>query len=398
MPRGGEVSGQDGYQAVIPGFTSTGSKRPEALYGHLAGGPRRMVRASGCRVWDDEGREYLDTVMGLGTVALGYGHPAVAAAVEAAARDGVVGPLPPTHEVELAGRLVPLIPGAEAVRFLKTGAEAVSAAIRIARVHTNRELIVTCGYHGWLDSFQEGDGIPESVRRLRREIPFDDVPALRRTVDEFQPLAAIVVEPVIDAAPSIEWLQALRKTATATGAVLVFDEIKTSFRLAIGGVAERFGVVPDLMVLGKALGNGLPIAAVCGPAGLMQAAERTWISSTLATEYVSLAAARAVIDVFESEKVTEHLARVGAQFHALLTDLAARYPNVVTEVKGLPEMCYLSAGDEHTGSSIAVKAAAHGLIFKRSAYNFVALAHTDSILAEIAERLDAALDEVERTC
>lgn len=377
---------------MIPGFSSTGSKRPEALFGGLPGVPLRMTRAAGCRLWDESGREYLDTIMALGAVALGYGHAAVVAAAESAARDGAVGSLAPVEERLLAERLAAALPGAEASRFFKTGAEAVAAAVRIARVHTGREHVLTCGYHGWLDWSQAAAGVPRALLELRREIPFNDVPALKAAIRESPPLAAIVVEPVVDAAPDLKWLKALKRAAQSADAVLVFDAIKTAFRL------KPFAVTPDLTVTGKAIGNGYPIAAVSGPVSLMEAAARTWISSTLATEFVSLRAALAVLDVFETEKVQEKLAAAGARLHAGLTALAAKHAALVSEVRGVPEMCYLAFTDEGQSAAVAARAAHHGLLFKRSAYNFVSLAHTDGDVDAVLERLGQALNDVERAC
>lgn len=377
---------------MIPGFSSTGSKRPEALFGGQPGVPLRMIRADGCRVWDENGREYLDTIMALGAVALGYGHPAVVAAAESAVRDGAVGSLAPVEELQLAERLAAVLPGAEASRFFKTGAEAVAAAVRIARVHTGRDHVLTCGYQGWLDWCQAGEGVPRVIHDLRQEIAFNDVSALKRALKDSPPLAAIVVEPVVDAAPDLKWLKALRRGAQTSGAVLVFDEIKTAFR------CPRFAIAPDLMVTGKALGNGFPIAAVSGPEALMGAVTRTWVSSTLATEFVSLRAALAVIEVFEKEKVQEKLAAAGARLHAGLTGLAAKHVALVSGVRGVPEMCYLAFTDDARSAAVAARAAHHGLLFKRSAYNFVSLAHADGDVDAVLERLGQALDDVERTC
>ncbi len=373
---------------MIPGFSSTGSKRPQALFGGLPGTPLRMTRSAGCRVWDAEGGEYLDTVMALGAVALGYGHPAVNAAAEAAVRDGVVGGLAPVEEQELAERLAAVLPGAAATRFFKSGAEAVAAAVRIARVHTGRDHVLSCGYHGWLDWCQAGEGVPRVLYDLRHEVPFNDVQALERAARDAPPLAAIVVEPVVDAAPDAKSLDALRRVADAAGAVLVFDAIKTAFRL------PPFHVTPDLTVTGKALGNGFPIAAVSGPAALMDAATRTWISSTLATEFVSLRAALAVLDAFERERVADHLAAAGARLFAGFTRLAEAHAGIVRGVRGVPQMCYLAFADETVSAAAATAAARHGLLFKRSAYNFVSLAHTDRDVDLVLERLGAALHEV----
>jgi len=182
------------------------------------------------------------------------------------------------------------------------------------------------------------------------------------------------------------------------GALLVFDEIKTAFRVAAGGMAERSGVVPDLTVVGKALGNGLPIAAVCGAREVMEAATRTWISSTLATEYVSLAAARAVLETYAREPVLEHLERVGIRFYRVLEQLADAHPELVGGVRGLPQMCYLDFATEALSCRVAREAARRGLLFKRNAYNFVSLAHGDEEIEMVTERLGDVMVEVARTC
>lgn len=378
---------------TIPGFTSTGSKRPEALFGGEGEWPARMIRAEGCRLWDERGRAYLDGGMALGAVVLGYAHPAVVAAVQQAVHDGAVGTLPPVLEASVAGRLARALPGVERVRFFKTGAEAVAAAVRVARVHTGRERVVTCGYHGWLDWCQDTPGVPDAVRRLRLAVPFNDRDALLHALDGDEPPAAVVIEPVVEGPPDADWLRAARDATRRTGTVLVFDEIKTAFRLAPGGIAERMGIVPDLMVVGKALGNGLPIAALGGRAEVMDASTRTWISSTLATEFVSLAAANAVLDVFQRVDVPGHLERVGGMLLAGLRDLAERHPGAVRDVRGVPQMCFLAFADQDVSARVARAAAERGVLFKRTAYNFVSLAHTEADVATMLERLDDALRE-----
>lgn len=379
---------------TIPGFTSTGSKRPQALFGTEEGVPRWVTRAEGCRVWDEAGREYLDTIMALGAVALGYGDPAVAEAVTRAVRQGGVGPLAPMLEPRVAERLVARLPGVEAVRFFKTGAEAVAAAVRVARVVTGRERVITCGYHGWLDWCQAARGVPEPVRALRTEIPFNDLAAFDAAWTDGGPVGAVVVEPVIERMPELAWLRRLRDVTARGGAVLVFDEIKTAFRVELGGIAALTGIVPDLLVVGKALGNGLPIAAVGGRGEIMRAFGDTWVSSTLATEWVSLAAAEAVIEAFEDRAVVEGLAAAGRRLLGAFEALARRYPAVVTGVRGIPQMCYLAFATAEHSAQVARAAARRGLLFKRTAYNFVSGAHDTAALAGIEERLEAAVAEV----
>jgi glutamate-1-semialdehyde 2,1-aminomutase len=386
----------DAAIGAVAGFTSTGSKRPDALFGGSAADlPRTMARSSGCRVWDAEGREYLDFIMALGAVALGYGHPEVNAAAVRAIGDGVVGPLPPALEGELALDLRRLIPWVEQVRFLKTGAEAMAAAVRLARTATGREAVLGCGYHGWLDWCQGQDarGVPAGTRALYAELPFNDAERTRALIGRAgDTLAAVVFEPVILEPPRPEWLAVLREETTRVGAVLIADEIKTIGRLAMGGGCERFDVRPDLVVMGKAIANGFPLAAVGGRADLMAGVSRTWISSTLATEFVSLAAARATLAALQARRVPEQLGRIGSWLLDGLRGLAQRHPRHLRGVGGVPEMCCLLFHDEATGARVAAESARRGVLFKRSPYNFVSLAHGEreiehaiGVLAEVLE-------------
>lgn len=379
----------------VAGFTSTGSKRPEALFGGEAPGvPRYMVRSHGCRVWDVEGREYLDLVMALGAVALGYADPVVTEAAVAAVRDGIVGPLPPALEEEVASELRRLIPWAERVRFLKTGAEAMAAAVRLARTVTGREGVLGCGYHGWLDWCQpDARGVPAGTRALYAELPFNDPERARELIHSAgDTLAAVVFEPVILAPPDPSWLAVLREETARVGAMLIADEIKTVGRLAVGGACERWGVRPDLVVMGKAIANGFPLAAVGGRPDVMAAVSQTWISSTLATEWVSLAAAKATLGVMTARQVPEHLGRVGTRLFAGFHALAGRHPHIVRGVAGLPEMCCLQFHDEAAGAALAVEAARRGVLFKRGAYNFVSLAHDEAVVDRALAVLEEAVE------
>ena len=380
----------------VAGITSTGSKRPDALFGaDYDGPPLRMVRSAGSRVWDEAGTEYLDFVMALGAVALGYAHPRVNQAVIEAVERGAIGPLPPVEEAALAEELGRLMPGLEAVRFLKTGAEAVAAAVRLARVHTGRDRVLGCGYHGWLDWCSRSGGVPAATQSLYGELPFNDIEQGKAMIREAgDGLACVVIEPVVDAAPSKEWLEALREETRKSGALLVFDEIKTAFRVGLSGAAGRWGGEPDLVVIGKALANGFPLAAVGGSAVVMGGIARTWVSSTMATDFVALAAARATLDVVVDEDVPGVLADRGGSLLAGLERLAHRFPRLATGARGIPEMCYLEWATEELSGRVARECARRGLLFKRNAYNFVSLAHrTQDIEAALG-----TLEEVMQTC
>jgi glutamate-1-semialdehyde aminotransferase len=290
-----------------------------------------------------------------------------------------------------------MMPWMERTRFLKSGAEAVAAAVRLARAHTDREVVLRCGYHGWLDWCQPPGtpGVPPAMFALSEAIPFNDVERGRAALRLLgNRLAAVVIEPVVERAPAGAWLTMLREETRRSGALLVLDEIKTGFRLAPGGAAERYHIDPDLVVLGKALANGFPLAAVGGRREVMEQARRTWISSTLATEMVSLAAAEATLRVVLDAGVPEHLAQVGRRWMDGLAILAERHPELITGVAGIPEMSFLRFRDDAAGIRVARAAATGGLLFKRTAYNFVSLAHDvaaiDRGLALLDEACEAA--------
>lgn len=381
----------------VAGFTSTGSKRPQLLYGdgELPGLPLRMKRSAGCRIWDANDREYIDCLMALGAVALGYAHPEVNRAATAALDAGMVGPLAPVLEAELAEDLCRLMPHIEQVRFLKTGAEACAAAVRLARTYSGRDMVLGCGYHGWLDWASHGPGVPVDINYLYDVVPFNGAEETRRLIRAAgHRLACVIIEPVIGEAPTAEWLATIRAETARAGALLVIDEVKTACRIAIGGGTERYGLEPDLVVLGKALSNGFPLAAVGGRLAVMERVADTWISSTLATEWVSLAAARACLAVMEKEGVPAVLEGVGTRLHAGLGRLAGEYPDLVTRAAGIAQMCHLDFRDDHVSSAVAAGAARRGVLWKRSAYNFVSLAHDESLVDQVLDTLGEVLRDI----
>jgi glutamate-1-semialdehyde aminotransferase len=372
--------------AVLPTGASTGSKRPAALYGDPdSPGPTHYVQAIGCRVTDPDGNEYLDCTMALGAVALGYAEPNVTRSVVDAIAAGNVSALSTVREVDVAERLCGVIPCADKVQFLKTGAEAVAAAVRIARTYTARDVVIGCGYFGWLDwSADDTAGVPEGTRRDFRRVPFDDVVALEAAVAAAgDQLAAIVIEPVIERLPSGEWINRARTLATANGAALIFDEIKTGFRLKTGGYQAFADVVPDLATFGKAMANGFPLAAVVGDRDIMDAARKTWISSTLASDASALAAASAVLAWHDSVDVCASLWSIGADMrHAVAAAIDASGVKGIT-VDGIDPMWLLRFDHANRERRFLELAAAHGVLLKRGAYNYAALAHDDDALRDL---------------
>ena len=382
--------------AVIPGGASTGSKRVAALYGaDEPAGPTHYRSASGCRVVAADGRELVDFTMALGSVALGYADPDVVRAAARALAEGNVAGLSSTREVEIAERLCHVIPCAEAVRFLKTGAEGVAAAVRIARAATGRDQVVACGYFGWLDWATDAPGVPAGPRADVSTVPYDDVASLERAVDAAgSRLAAMVLEPVQERLPSPAWVGRARELCDRAGAVLVLDEVKTGFRLRPGGWQALAGVRPHVAVFAKALANGLPLAAVVGVRGVMDAARRSWISSTLASETVALAAAGAVLDRHAREDVCALIERVGERQRAIVRAALddARAGDAVV-LAGIPSMWFLRWADAERERRFVAAMVGRGVLVKRGAYHFPSPAHDDEAHDRLADALPDALRE-----
>jgi glutamate-1-semialdehyde aminotransferase len=254
----------------------------------------------------------------------------------------------------------------------------VAAAVRIARTATGRSRVIGCGYFGWLDWWSSGKGVPDGAHAYFVATPFDDVAALERAAREAgSELAAIVLEPVIERLPSPEWPAAARRLCDEVGAVLIFDELKTGFRLARGGYQELASVTPDLAAFGKAMANGFPVSAVVGQGRVMDAATETWISSTLAGDAMALAAVGAVLDRYERDDVCESLGRIGAAMRDSVAEAAAASGLEGVSVGGPDAMWYLRFEDPAVERRFLELAVREGVLFKRGPYNYAALAHDD---------------------
>jgi glutamate-1-semialdehyde 2,1-aminomutase len=280
------------------------------------GAPTAFVAAAGCRIEGADGRRFLDLHNGAGAVLLGHAHPAVTEAVLLAVRAGLAG-VASAQEAAVAERLLALLPPGQRLRFLKTGSEVASLAVRLARAVTGRPCVIACGYHGWHDwavsGRPGGEGVPPAVAALTRRVAHGDAEGLAAALAEAPGgVAAIVAEPLVFEPAPGNWPAALRDAADRHGAVLVFDETATFLRIGRGGVQGACGVRPDLTLIGKGLANGLPLAALTGEARLMSLLDgRVAALSTAAQEGVALAAAGAVLDVLAAQDVPAAMARAG---------------------------------------------------------------------------------------
>ena len=275
--------------------------------------PIYFARARGCRMWDVDGNEFVDLLCSIGPIILGYAYPRVDEAAIATIRDSFQSSTNHPNQVELARLLVEMVPSAERVRYLKTGTEATVAAARIARHITNRTYIARCGYHGWADLWRNGERGGTHQAAWEVVLPFDgsaeDLKRLFETTK--QEFAAVILCPADTRPFTAENYQAIVETAHRHGALVIFDEIKTGFRVAPGGAQEYLGVTPDLTTLSKALGNGYPISAVVGKAKYMERWVETPTSGTFFVEALAIAAAIATLREIREKNVVHHLYKMG---------------------------------------------------------------------------------------
>lgn len=311
---------------LIPAGSQTFSKGPSQFVQGVA--PVYLERGEKAHVWDVDGNEYVDTVLALAPIILGYCDPCVDGAVQEQLKKGVSFSLPHRLEIEVAEKLVAMIPCAEMVRFGKNGSDATSGAIRAARAYTGREMVACCGYHGWQDWYigttTRNGGVPKSTCELTKTFSYNEISSLEEIFSRYPgQVAAVIMEPVSVDLPQDNFLEKVRELTHANGAVLIFDEMVTGFRLARGGAQEYFGVTPDMACFGKALANGFPLSAVAGQRDLMQLFDEIFFSFTFGGETVSLAAANATMQTLLDKDVIGVLWEQGERLQEGFNVLAA---------------------------------------------------------------------------
>ncbi len=278
--------------------------------------PYFITHGKGCRVWDLDGNEYIDFVNGLLAVTLGYCDPDVDAAVMKQLSQGVIFSLPHTLETEVSEKIVEMVPCAEMVRFGKNGSDATAGAVRIARAYTGRDYVAVCGYHGWQDwyigSTARDLGVPKSTKELTLKFQYNHLESLEKLFEQYpNKIAAVILEPMNVEYPKDDFLAKVKNLTHKNNAVLIFDETITGFRFSKGGAQELFGVIPDLVTMGKGLANGYPLSLVAGRKDLMKLMEDIFFSFTFGGETLSLAAAKAVLHKIQTQPVLETIYKNG---------------------------------------------------------------------------------------
>ncbi len=392
-------------RTVIPWGSSTCSKAARLLPEE----PGVIVRGKGCRVWDADGREFIDYRNSLGPVTLGYQFPATDEAIRRQLESGILFGHPHPLECEVAESLRECIPCAERVRFLKTGGEAVAACIRLARCHTRRDHVVQIGYNGWLNSLAGGGrtlpgaradsappGVPEALSALHHACGWNDTAALGELFAKYAgQIAALVIAADYARLEEGKTFYPFASDLTQQhGTVLILDEIVTGFRVALGGVQEHFGVTPDLAVFAKGIANGMPLAAYCGRAEIMDKLDKAIVSSTYGGEALSLAAAKATIATYREQKVVAHLWSKGEALWRGVNALFEQH-GVPAKVVGLwpcPAFSFAREAPADLPDRFYRAAYRCGVSLYQTSY--VSFSHQDADVAETLERLERGIREL----
>lgn len=405
-------TGQQLYEkakSLIPGGTMLLSKRPEMFLPD--NWPSYFSKAKGCEVWDLDGNKFTDMcIMGIGTNTLGYGNEEVDAAVQQTITKGNMSTLNCPEEVYLAEKLVELNPWADMVRFARSGGEANAIAIRIARAASGKDKVAICGYHGWHDWYlstnhNSGDGlsghllpglepagVPMNLKNTVYPFHYNNYEELENIVTN-NDIGVIKMEVMRNFGPEDNFLQKVRDLATNKNIVLIFDECTSGFRETFGGIYKKYGVEPDMAMYGKTIGNGYALTAVVGKRTVMEAAQKTFISSTFWTERIGPTAALKTLEVMERVKSWEIITETGKKVQEGWKRIADNH-GVSINVSGIPS---LSTYSFESDDALALKTYLTQEMLKKgflaSTNFYAATAHTTAQI----ENYFSALDEVYST-
>ncbi len=396
---------------LIPGGSMLLSKRSEM---HLPQGwPAYFDRTQGCSIWDLDGREFKDlSLMGVGTNILGYSHPDVDQAVMETVRKGNLSTLNAPEEVYLAEKLIELHPWADLVRYARSGGEVCAIAVRIARAATGKDKVAFCGYHGWHDWYLaanlgeddsldghllpglDPNGVPRALAGTSIPFQYNNLEQLTNILRSDPEIGVIYLEAQRSDPPAPGFLEGVRALATQHNAVLIFDECTSGFRRTLGGMHLHYGVEPDLATFGKTLGNGYAITAVIGRESVMQAPQKTFISSTFWTERIGPTAALATLKVMEETNAPQRVHEIGTQVQQQWEKLGSDAGLTVT-TGGLPALAnFAVAGLDPLAvkTYITLRMLDQGYLAGNALY--VSIAHTDEILADYYDALAVVFAEL----
>ena len=326
-------------QNLIPGLAHTFSKAP---YSYVEGVYPAYVKSGlGSHLKDVDDNDYIDYVLGLGPIILGYSYPDVTDAIISSLKDGITFSMPHYLEVEVGELICSVVKSAEMIKFTKTGSDAVTAAVRAARAITQREKIAYCGVGGiWHDWFivatSRDQGVPKFNRDLLKIFQYNKIESLEQIFEQNKgEIAAVCIEPIVFESPTGDFLHKVESLAHENGALLIFDEVVTGFRMSLGGAQEYYGIKPDLSCFGKAIANGMPLGAVVGKQEFMKIFHEIFYSTTFAGDIPSLAASKATINVLKEKKVNNYLWNKGTELKSAFQKILQQL-DLPIDIIGLP--------------------------------------------------------------
>ena len=363
--------------------------------------PVYMSRAAGAHLWDVDGNEYVDWMSGYGCILLGHRCREVDEAAIRAIEKGFISQLPDPIQNDLAEVLTKMFPCAERVRFFKNGSDATTAAVRVARIHTGRDHIIRWGFHGWLDwavsNYYGFDvGVPQAVRELTHAMEYNDLASAEKLFKQYpSQVACAIMMPLEMDEPQPGFLQGMKDLCHRYGAVLIFDEIRSGFRMPGGSAQAHYGVTPDLAAVGKAMANGYCISAVVGQADIMSAIPKGLFSGTFFVSALEMAAAMATLAILKRDPVIPRLWELGTRFQNGLRQVLADSP-LRLEVKGVPSMPFIrfagpdAPANEKAKLEFYAETARRGVFFHPGHHWFVNYAHTENDIDSSVDACAAA--------
>ncbi len=310
--------------------------------------PHFVKKAKGTYLWDIDNNKFLDLVNGLHCISLGYSYKEVDDAVKKQMLNGVTFSLPHELEYIVANKLKEIIPSCQMVRFGKNGTDCTSAAVRLARAYTGKDIILSFGYHGWQDwsisKTNRNIGIPKDVRKLTFSFPYNDIEFFKKLINKnINKIAAVVMEPMNRFYPKNNYLNELQKICKKNNILLIFDETITGFRFSNGGAQELFGITPDISTFGKGLANGYPLSAIVGKKRIMKYMEKIFFSGTFGGETLSLAAASKVLDIIKEKPVIKTINKNGQYLMDGISKLIDHFElNDFLSISGHPSWSFLN--------------------------------------------------------
>ncbi len=392
---------------LVPGGVLGARKPSDFIEGEY---PIFLEFGKGCRLIDVDGNEYIDFLCGYGPIILGYREEEVDEAVIGQIRDkGFCFTLTQRYQNDLAKKLGEHVPSSEMSIFLKTGSDATTASIRIARAHTNRIRVMRCGYHGWHDwAVEMKGGVPEKFYEDVHEFRYNHLDQIEGLMARYgDQTAAIIMTPfghpnhqrMEEPAPG--FLEGVRQIADRYGAVLIFDEVRTNFRLSMGGAQKLYGVTPDLSVLGKGMANGYAISAVSGKAEVMKAAaQKLFISSTFFPNSDGYIASLKTIEILERDHVLDNIWEKGGRFLKKIQAIIDRY-DVGAELTGVAPMFYITFKKDEANlyktkrDDFYTQLIRKGIFLHPHHHGYICYRHTEEDLAAAVKAIDVSMAYVD---